>query len=223
MGAHLERHEKNLNKMLKCQTCHIKSCVSNILLSHGLDECEMHKSGASTIKRSKQTPGETSALRNEVNVVYLPNLPPVLPPGPFLLKTYLFVKSVPSPPGSWPSVPLLALTWLILFPGTGSTVGLQLWHPLLFSHRTTHLPPHLSSALRRYTQAFQTFHVNMTSVLVSFLPDSLSTLAVSHDLLLHMQRAVISHGWLISLVFWESAEGVETVSQSKKEAYFNIV
>lgn len=70
---------------------------------------------------------------------------------------------------------LLALTWLILFPGTGSTVGLQLWQPPTSTPVSTHthtnhantppVPPStLSSPPQHYTQAILlTFHVNMTS------------------------------------------------------------
>lgn len=93
-------------------------------------------SSQTTVYRFKATPAETPAPGKEVILVYFHSVVPVPSSSCLLLKTYLFVKSVPPPrshglcpplPPSLPPLPRLELTWLILFPRTGSSSCLQLW------------------------------------------------------------------------------------------------
>lgn len=71
-------------------------CLASMRVVRGKKR-ERKKSTASltTMKRLKHTPGETRLLRNEVRLVYFPNLILLPPMGPLLLKMFLFVKLVP--------------------------------------------------------------------------------------------------------------------------------
>lgn len=108
--------------------------------------CIKSISSQKTVYRFKATPAETPAPGKEVILVYFHSVVPVPSSSCLLLKTYLFVKSVPPPrshglcpplPAPLPALPRLELTWLILFPRTGSSSCLQLW---LQPPAPTHLP-----------------------------------------------------------------------------------
>lgn len=107
-------------------------------------------SSQTTVYRFKATPAETPAPGKEVILVYFHSVAPVPSSSCLLLKTYLFVKSVPPPrsrglcpplPPPLPPFPRLELTWLILFPRTGSSSCLQLRSQPPRLAYSPHLPP----------------------------------------------------------------------------------
>lgn len=150
-------------------------------------------SSQTTIYRFKQTPAESPAPEREVISVCFHSVATVPSCSFFLLKTYLFVKCVPpprshgllppslAPPPSALPLPHLELTWLILFPRTGSSSCLQLWGrpPLPPTHppsqpglptpttgNSPHLPPPPSNTSKLLCNAPCKFH--MRSYCVAF-------------------------------------------------------
>lgn len=127
----------------------------------------------------------------------------------------------------------LDLTWLILFPGTGSTVGpAAVAPPPLSSYPPPPTPPLHTYALKPQTTspcfrspAIHSGHSRNlsckydkwrhgSSPFFSFELDSLLTLTVSHGLPVLIHDVVIIHEWLIAQMCREAAERVNTASEN---------
>lgn len=124
----------------------------------------------------------------------------------------------------------LDLTWLILFPGTGSTVGPAAVAPPPLSSYPPPTPPLHTYALKPQTTppcfrspAIHSGHSRNlsckydkwrhgSSPFFSFELDSLLTLTVSHGLPVLIHDVVIIHEWLIAQMCREAAERVNTAS-----------